>query len=74
MGIANTLQIMGQKYVPPGRSAIIVSMESVVAAIGEAVLLGVFLSGHGYFGGGLIFAGVIISQFHFFQKKNRPVA
>ena len=62
VGIAYTLQIVGQKYVPPGRAAIIFSMESVMAAVAEAVLLGIFLDGRGYAGGGLIFAGILISQ------------
>ena len=66
--IAYTLQIVGQKHVPPGRSAIIFSMESVVAAVAEAAILGVFLSGRGYFGGGLIFLGIVIAN----SMRNSP--
>ena len=62
VGIAYTLQIVGQRYVPPGRSAIIFSTESIFGAIGEAVLLGAFLTGRGYIGGIIIFMGIIISQ------------
>lgn len=69
VGIAYTLQIVAQKHVSPGRCAVIISVEAVVAAIGEAILLGVFLSTRGYFGGGLIFAGVIISQLRYSLKR-----
>ena len=62
VGIAYTLQIVGQRHVPPGRSAIIFSTESIFGAIGEAVLLGAFLGGRGYIGGGIIFVGILISQ------------
>ena len=60
--IAYTLQIIGQKHVPPARSAIIFSMESLVAAISEVLLFGISMSGRGYAGGGFIFIGVLISQ------------
>lgn len=65
IGIAYTLQFVGQKHVPPGRSAVIFSMESVVAAISEVIILGTFLATTGYIGGALIFAGIIISQRRF---------
>lgn len=68
--IAFTLQIFGQRHVPPGRSAIIFSMESVIGAIGEALLLGAFLDSRGYTGGGLIFAGILISQIRRGNKDN----
>ena len=67
--IAYTLQIIGQKHVPPGKSAIILSIETVVAAVAEAIILGVFLTSQEYFGGGLIFAGIIISQFRAHRSK-----
>jgi len=65
---AYTLQIIGQKHVPPGKSAVIFSMESVFAALAEVVLLGTFLTGRGYVGSGFIFAGILISQI---QLKNK---
>ncbi|MCL2421750.1 MAG: DMT family transporter [Defluviitaleaceae bacterium] len=68
--IAYTLQIVGQRHVPPGRSAIIFSTESIFGAIGEATLLGTFLDGRGYLGGGFIFAGILISQM---QKRLKKV-
>ena len=73
VGIAYTLQIIAQQYVPPGRSAVIFSMESVVAAGGEAVILGDFLDGRGYAGGAMIFIGIIISQLKDILKNNKKV-
>ena len=69
VGIAYTLQIVGQRHVPPGRSAIIFSMESIFGAIGEVILLGAFLSVRGYIGGGIIFTGIVISQIQRKRKK-----
>ncbi|MCL1997741.1 MAG: DMT family transporter [Turicibacter sp.] len=70
VSLAHTLQIVGQKHVPPGRSAVIFSMESVMGAIAETIILGIFLTFTGYIGGGLIFSGIIISQINsFFPKK-----
>ena len=66
--IAYTLQIIGQKHVAPARSAIIFSMESLIAAIGEVLLFGVSMTGRGYAGGGLIFVGILISQL---RRKGR---
>jgi len=66
--IAYTLQIVGQKHVSPARSAVIFSMESVIAAIGEVILFGVSMEMRGYAGGGLIFLGILISQARRRQK------
>ncbi|MCL1988826.1 MAG: DMT family transporter [Firmicutes bacterium] len=67
--LAFTLQIIGQRHVPPAHSAVIFSLESVFAALGEAVILGVFLTMYGYIGGALIFVGIIISQGKLFTKR-----
>lgn len=61
-GIAYTLQVVAQQHVPPGRSAVIFSSESIWATTAEAILLGTFLSALGYVGGGLIVAGIIVAQ------------
>jgi len=60
--IAYTLQVLGQRHVAPGKSAIIFSLESVVGAGGEAFILGAFMDVRGYIGGALIFAGIVVSQ------------
>jgi len=66
-GIGITLQMMGQRHVPPARSAVIFSFETVVAAIAAAIILSEFLDGRGYTGGGLILIGILVSQI---QQKN----
>ena len=40
MGIAYTLQTVGQKITPPSHAAIILSFEAVVASIASVVFLG----------------------------------
>lgn len=62
VGIAYTLQVMGQKYVKPSLAAIILSFEIVFAALSAAWLLSETFSARGYFGAGLIFSGIILSQ------------
>lgn len=61
-GIAYTLQIVGQKYMNPDHAVLILSLESVWAAIGGAVILGERMSGKELFGCILVFAAVIASQ------------
>jgi drug/metabolite transporter (DMT)-like permease len=62
VGIAYTLQTLGQKGVEPSKAAIIFSLESLFAALGGAVLLDEFLGAKGYLGCVFIFIGIILSQ------------
>lgn len=62
VGIAFTLQAVAQKGAKPSHAAIAMSMESVFAAIGGALILSERLPLKGYLGCGLIFAGMLISQ------------
>jgi drug/metabolite transporter (DMT)-like permease len=57
--VAFTFQAIGQQYVPPANAAIILSAESLFAAIGGALLLGERLPPVGYAGAALIFAAII---------------
>jgi drug/metabolite transporter (DMT)-like permease len=57
--VAFTFQAIGQQYVPPANAAIILSAESLFAAIGGALLLGERLPPIGYAGAALIFAAII---------------
>ncbi|WP_332688779.1 DMT family transporter [Devosia sp.] len=57
--VAFTFQAIGQQYVPPANAAIILSAESLFAAIGGALLLGDRLPPIGYAGAALIFAAVV---------------
>jgi drug/metabolite transporter (DMT)-like permease len=61
-GIAYTLQTIGQKHAKPTHAAIIMSLESVFAAIGGMLLLGEVLGGRGYLGCALMLAGMLLSQ------------
>ena len=59
---AFTLQILGQRYVPPARASVIFSLETVFSVIGGAILLHEVMTGRAYFGCALIFCGIILSQ------------
>lgn len=61
-GVAYTLQIIGQKGVHPTVSAIILSTESMFAAIGGAIMLNERMTLAGYIGCAVILAGIIIAQ------------
>lgn len=62
-GVAYTFQVLGQRDADPTYAAIIFATEPIFAAIGEALILGKFLTPIAYVGCAIIFAGVIISQF-----------
>jgi len=61
-GIAYTLQVLGQRRVAPSRAAIIFSLESLFAAVSEAVFLGVAMTAQKYAGGAVILSGILLSQ------------
>jgi drug/metabolite transporter (DMT)-like permease len=61
-GIAFTLQAIGQQYVPPANSAIILSSESLFAALGGALLLNERLPPIGYAGAAIIFVAIILVE------------
>ncbi len=61
-GVAYTLQAVGQKYAKPSHAAIALSMESVFAAIGGALLLQERLPARGYAGCALMLLGMLIAQ------------
>ena len=73
VGIAYTLQTIGQKNADPAFAAIIFSTESVFSAIGGALILNEKMLPRGYLGCLLIFTGVILSQITFGKKKNKKV-
>lgn len=62
MGLAYSLQIIGQKDIEPTAASLIMSLESVFAAIGGWWLLQERMSTPELLGCGLVFAAVIISQ------------
>jgi drug/metabolite transporter (DMT)-like permease len=62
VGIAYTLQVVAQRSAPPAHAAILLSLESVFAALGGSLLLGERLGARGALGCALMFAGMIVSQ------------
>lgn len=62
MGVAYTLQIVGQKALDPTPAALIMSLESVFAALGGWWLLHETMTGWELLGCGLVFAAVLLSQ------------
>jgi drug/metabolite transporter (DMT)-like permease len=60
--VAYTLQAVGQQYVPPANAAIILSAESLFAALGGALLLSERLQPIGYFGAALIFVAILLVE------------
>ena len=62
MGVAYTLQIVGQKALEPAPAALIMSLESVIAALCGWLILKETMTGAELLGCGLVFAAVILSQ------------
>ena len=62
VGIAYTLQVVAQRHAHPSHAAIIMSLESVFAAVGGWFMLGETLSARGLTGCALMLAGMVISQ------------
>ena len=80
VGVAYTLQVVGQKMTSPVFAVIIMSMESVFSAVGgvlwnlivpAALCISQNISPIGYVGCAVIFAGVIISQVDFSNVFSR---
>lgn len=68
-GVAYTLQIVGQKNVEPALASMILSLESVFAALGGFLLRDEVLSVPELIGCGLVFASIILAQSADFIKK-----
>ena len=62
MGVAYSLQIVGQKNLEPTTASLIMSLESVFAALGGWLILHNTMTARELCGCVLVFAGVIISQ------------
>ncbi len=62
VGVAYTLQVVAQRRAPPAHAAVLLSLETVFAALGGALLLGERLGPRGLAGCGLMFAAMILSQ------------
>jgi drug/metabolite transporter (DMT)-like permease len=62
VGIAYTLQVIGQKEAKPSHAAIILSMESMFACLGGILILGETMSLRVLVGCMLMITGIICSQ------------
>jgi drug/metabolite transporter (DMT)-like permease len=62
VGIAYTLQLVGQRRTPPAHAAIILGLEAVFAALGGWAVLGETLSTRALVGCTLMLAGAIVAQ------------
>ena len=75
MGVAYTMQILGQKDVEPTAACLIMSLESVFAALGGWWLLNETMTAWELMGCALVFGGVLLSQLPanlFLKKKTAP--
>lgn len=73
VGIAYTLQIVGQKDAEPTSAAIILSMEALFATLGGVLILSEKIGARGAMGSGLMFLGMIFSQLKLFGKKENII-
>lgn len=62
VGVAYTLQVVGQKRADPTMAAIVLSTESVFSAIGGLIFGVDDIAWLGYVGCGIIFIGIVVSQ------------
>ena len=73
LGVAYTFQILGQKYTDPTLATLIMSLESVFAAIAGYLLQGDVLTSRELIGCTIIFAAVIICQVNFKKKEEKKM-
>ncbi len=67
VGIAYTLQVIGQRRVDPARAGILLSLEALFAVLGGWILLAERLSTRGMIGCGLMLAGMVLAQ-----RRSKP--
>lgn len=70
VGIAYTLQVVGQKNADPTFAAIVFSLESVFSMIAGVIAKTDVLTVFGGVGCVIIFAGIVISQLNIFKNKD----
>jgi drug/metabolite transporter (DMT)-like permease len=73
VGIAYTLQVVGQRHAKPSHAAIILSMETVFASIGGLIILKENLGLRGYIGCMLMLAGMLLAQIQIGKKSEEIV-
>lgn len=73
VGVAYTLQVVAQRDANPAHAGILLSMETVFAAVGGYLILGETLSGRGIFGCTLMLAGMLSSELSAYLFKPEAV-
>lgn len=68
-GVAYTLQIIGQKYAEPTIATLIMSLESVFAALSGWLFLNEIMTTREFFGCAIVFLAVIYIQLPSFKKQ-----
>lgn len=74
VGIAFTLQVVGQRDALATHAALIMAMESVFGALGGALLLGEDMGVRGYVGAALMVTGIVVSQLGAVRSKSETAA
>lgn len=72
MGVAYTLQIVGQRCLDPSTASVLMSFESVFAALSGWIVLHEQLSGTEVLGCILVFIAIMIPQLPFHKLKKAP--
>lgn len=72
VGVAYTLQVVAQRHAPAAHAAIILSLESVFAALGGWLLLNESLGTRGLLGCAIMLSGMLISQLPVMRNRSRP--
>jgi drug/metabolite transporter (DMT)-like permease len=62
IGLGYTTQVVAQRYTPPTHTALILSLESVFAALAGWLLLGEVMTSRMAAGAGLMLVGIIVAQ------------
>lgn len=62
VGVAYTLQVVGQADALPSHASMIMSLEAMFGALGGALFLGESMSGRGYTGAALMMGGILVAQ------------
>ncbi len=71
VGVAYTLQILGQRKAHPAHAALILSMEGIFAALGGWIILSENLSARGIAGCALMLGGIILAQSPSLGRKKK---
>jgi drug/metabolite transporter (DMT)-like permease len=72
VGVAFTLQVMGQRRVAPSRAGVLLSLEAAFAILGGWMVLGEHLSTRALVGCGLMLAAMVLAQVRSSVRESAP--